>query len=217
MWLLVVRGSFRNVEKVLLALSLVFVSYIITAFAAKPDWLVVGRSLVTPSVQFDPGFFALAVALTGTTIAPWMQFFVQSNIVDKGTSVKEWALAKWDVIAGAVAANIVAIFIIVTTATVLFPHGIAITAAAQAAQRADAARGPVRDDAVRDRPAVGVGPRRVRAAADRRLLDLRGVRLGGRRRPQVLRGAGLHRHLHLRHLRRRRDHPHPGRSTSSRS
>jgi Mn2+/Fe2+ NRAMP family transporter len=132
-WLLVVRGSFRNVEKVLLALSLVFVTYIITAFAAKPDWLVVGASLVTPSVRFEPGFFALAVALTGTTVAPWMQFFVQSNIVDKGTSIKEWALAKWDVIVGAIAANVVAIFIIVTTATVLHPKGVVITEAAQAA------------------------------------------------------------------------------------
>jgi Mn2+/Fe2+ NRAMP family transporter len=132
-WLLVVRGSFRNVEKVLLALSLVFVAYVITAFAAKPDWLVVGRALVTPSVQFNPGFFALAVALTGTTIAPWMQFFVQSNIVDKGTSVKEWAIAKWDVIAGAIAANFVAIFIIVTTGTVLHPMGIVIDQASQAA------------------------------------------------------------------------------------
>lgn len=132
-WLLVVRGSFRNVEKVLLALSLVFVSYVITAFAAKPDWLVVGRALVTPSVQFNPGFLALAVALTGTTVAPWMQFFVQSNIVDKGTSAKEWALARWDVIAGAIAANIVAIFIIVTTGTVLHPKGIVIDQASQAA------------------------------------------------------------------------------------
>jgi len=132
-WLLVVRGSFRNVEKVLLALSLVFVAYIITAFAAKPDWLVVGRSLVTPSFQMNPAFFSLAVALTGTTIAPWMQFFVQSNIVDKGTSIKEWALAKWDVIAGAVAANFVAIFIIVTTGTVLHPRGIVITLASDAA------------------------------------------------------------------------------------
>jgi Mn2+/Fe2+ NRAMP family transporter len=132
-WLLVVRGSFRNVEKVLLALSLVFVAYIITAFAAKPDWLVVGRSLVTPSFQMNPAFFSLAVALTGTTIAPWMQFFVQSNIVDKGTSIKEWSLAKWDVIAGAIAANFVAIFIIVTTATVLHPKGIVITLASDAA------------------------------------------------------------------------------------
>jgi NRAMP (natural resistance-associated macrophage protein)-like metal ion transporter len=132
-WLLVVRGSFKNVEKVLLALALVFVSYIITAFAAKPDWLLVGRELVTPQIKFEPGFFSLAVALTGTTVAPWMQFFVQSNIVDKGTSIKEWALAKWDVIAGAVAANIVAIFIIVTTATVLHPKGIVITEASKAA------------------------------------------------------------------------------------
>jgi NRAMP (natural resistance-associated macrophage protein)-like metal ion transporter len=133
-WLLVVRGSYRNVEKVLLALSSVFVAYIIAAFMAQPDWSEVARALVTPSAQMTPGFFALAIALTGTTIAPWMQFFVQSNIVDKGTSASEWKLARWDVIAGAVSANIVAIFIIITTGTVLYPAGVVITDAAQAAQ-----------------------------------------------------------------------------------
>jgi len=132
-WLLVVRGSYRNVEKVLLALSSVFVAYIVSAFLAKPDWLEVGRALVVPSVTPTAGFVALAIGLTGTTIAPWMQFLVQSNIVDKGTSAAEWKLARWDVIAGALAANLVAMFIIITTATVLHPAGVQITDAAQAA------------------------------------------------------------------------------------
>lgn len=133
-WLLVTRGSFKNVEKILLGLSAVFVAYVISAFMAKPDWAVVGVSLVTPHVKLTPDFFALSIALTGTTIAPWMQFFVQSSIVDKGTSIKEWGLAKWDVMVGAASANVVAIFIIITTGAVLFPHGIAITDAGQAAQ-----------------------------------------------------------------------------------
>ncbi len=132
-WLLVVRGSYRNVEKVLLALSSVFVAYIVSAFLAKPDWLEVGRALVVPSITPTAGFVALAIGLTGTTIAPWMQFLVQSNIVDKGTSASEWKLARWDVIAGALAANLVAMFIIITTATVLHPAGVQITDAAQAA------------------------------------------------------------------------------------
>jgi len=133
-WLLVVRGSYRNVEKVLLALSSVFIAYVVSAFLAKPDWLAVGQAMVVPSVVPEAGFIALAIGLTGTTIAPWMQFLVQSNIVDKGTSIKEWRIARFDVMAGALVANIVAIFIIITTGAVLHPAGIAITDAGQAAE-----------------------------------------------------------------------------------
>jgi Mn2+/Fe2+ NRAMP family transporter len=133
-WLLVVRGSYQRVEKVLLALSSVFIAYVISAFMAQPDWGEVARSFVVPQVLPERGFIALAIGLTGTTIAPWMQFLVQSNIVDKGTTIKEWALARWDVIAGALSANIVACFIIITTATVLHPAGIQITGAEEAAQ-----------------------------------------------------------------------------------
>jgi len=133
-WLLVVRGSYRNVEKVLLALSAVFISYIIAAFMAQPPWAQVARSFVVPTVIPTQAFIALAIGLTGTTIAPWMQFLVQSNIVEKGTTIKEWALAKWDVIAGAISANVIACFIIITTGTVLFPRGIAVESAKEAAQ-----------------------------------------------------------------------------------
>lgn len=133
-WLLVVRGSYRNVEKVLLALSAVFVSYIIAAFMAQPPWAQVARSFVVPTVIPTQAFIALAIGLTGTTIAPWMQFLVQSNIVEKGTTIKEWALARWDVIAGAISANVVACFIIITTGTVLFPRHIAVESAKEAAQ-----------------------------------------------------------------------------------
>jgi len=101
---------------------------------AGPDWGEVGRAFVVPSVVPDRAFIALAIGLTGTTIAPWMQFLLQSNIVDKGTTMKEWALARWDVIIGAIVANVVACFIIITTATVLHPAGIEITGAEQAAR-----------------------------------------------------------------------------------
>ncbi len=141
-WLLVVRGSYRRVEKVLLALSSVFIAYVIAAFMAGPDWLEVGRAFVVPTVIPDRAFIALAIGLTGTTIAPWMQFLLQSNIVDKGTTVKEWALARWDVIAGALAANLIACFIIITTATVLHPAGIVITGAEDAARALAPLAGP---------------------------------------------------------------------------
>lgn len=132
-WLLVVRGSYRNVEKVLLALSAVFIAYVVSAFMAKPDWHQVAVAFVTPKVVPNTQFIALAIGLTGTTIAPWMQFLLQSNIVEKGTTMKEWALAKWDAMIGAVSANVIACFIIITTGTVLFPRGIQIESAKEAA------------------------------------------------------------------------------------
>ncbi len=133
-WLLVVRGSYRNVEKVLLGLSAVFLAYVIAAFVAGPDWCEVARSTVVPQFLPERGFIVLVIATIGTTIAPWMQFFTQSNMVDKGVTAKELSVQRLDVIGGAVAANIVAWFIIITTATVLHPKGVAITDAAQAAE-----------------------------------------------------------------------------------
>lgn len=132
-WLLVARGSYRRVEKVLLALSAVFLAYVVAAFMAHPDWSEVAKATFVPVFHSEPRFVLLVIATVGTTIAPWMQFFVQSNIVDKGVTAKELPLARVDVIAGAVAANIVAWFIIVTTATVLFPKGVAIADAGEAA------------------------------------------------------------------------------------
>jgi Mn2+/Fe2+ NRAMP family transporter len=133
-WLLVVKGSYRHVEKVLLGMSLVFLAYPIAAIVAHPDWGAVAKATIVPQFVPRADFVLLVIATVGTTIAPWMQFFVQSNIVDKGISVKDLFLQRVDVIAGAVAANIVAWFIIVTTGAVLFPRGIKITGAEHAAQ-----------------------------------------------------------------------------------
>ena len=133
-WLLVVRGSYKNVEKVLLALSSVFLAYVIAAFMAKPDWGAVLKATVVPQFIPTPAFVLIVIATIGTTIAPWMQFFVQSNMVDKGATVKDLLYQRVDVIGGAVAANIVAWFIIVTTATVLYPRGIRADSAERAAQ-----------------------------------------------------------------------------------
>ena len=132
-WLLVVRGSYRRVEKMLLVLSSVFISYVVAAFLAKPDWGTVLQATVVPTFIPKASFVLIVIATVGTTIAPWMQFFVQSNIVDKGVTVKDLLLQRIDVISGAVAANIVAWFIIVTTGTVLFPRGVTITGAEHAA------------------------------------------------------------------------------------
>ncbi len=141
-WILVVRGSFQRVEKVFLALSSVFIAYVVAVFLARPDWGEVGRAFVVPQIVPDRGFVALAIGLTGTTIAPWMQFLLQSNIVDKGTTVREWALARWDVIIGAIAANLIACAIIITTGTILHPAGIEIAGAEDAARALAPLAGP---------------------------------------------------------------------------
>ena len=141
-WLLVVRGSYQRVEKVLLALSSVFIAYIIAVFLARPDWGDVARAFVVPSIVPDRSFIALSIGLTGTTIAPWMQFLLQSNIVDKGTTVREWRLARWDVMLGAVAANLIACAIIITTGTILHPAGIQIAGAEDAARALAPLAGP---------------------------------------------------------------------------
>jgi NRAMP (natural resistance-associated macrophage protein)-like metal ion transporter len=133
-WLLVVRGSYRNVEKVFLALSAIFITYVFAAFFAKPDWGEVLHATFVPTFIPQARFVLLVIATVGTTIAPWMQFFVQSNIVDKGVSAKELNYQRVDVISGAISANIIAWFIIVTTGTVLYPLGKEISGAEQAAQ-----------------------------------------------------------------------------------
>ena len=141
-WFLVVRGSYRRVEKLLLALSAVFLSYVVAAFMAKPDWGVVLKATVIPQFIPTTSFVLIVIATIGTTIAPWMQFFVQSNIVDKGSGVKDMLYTRIDVISGAVAANIVAWFIIVTTGAVLFPRHILASSAENAARALAPVAGP---------------------------------------------------------------------------
>lgn len=132
-WALIVSGSYKRIEKVFLAISLVFVTYIIAAFMARPSWDMALINTVIPHFIQDTNFISLVIAMIGTTIAPWMMFFNQSNVVEKGVSVKEMFTQKVDVISGTVAACLVAWFIIVTTGAVLFPQGIQIESAADAA------------------------------------------------------------------------------------
>ncbi|MDZ4168467.1 MAG: Nramp family divalent metal transporter [Coriobacteriia bacterium] len=132
-WLVVVRGDFSRVEKLLLGLSAVFVLYPIAAFMAKPDWGEVIHATFVPQFVPEVGFIAIVIAAIGTTIAPWMQFFAQSNVVDKGLGVEDLPSQRLDTYVGVAAACIVAWFIIIVTGTVLYPAGIEITSAEQAA------------------------------------------------------------------------------------
>ena len=141
-WLLVVGGSYKRVEKVFLILSLVFVTYVVAAFLAQPDWGEAAHSTVVPRIVNDQSFISLIISMIGTTIAPWMMFYSQSNVVEKGVDMEEYPLQKVDVVAGTIAACLVAWFIIVTTGTVLYPQGIEISSAADAASALAPFAGP---------------------------------------------------------------------------
>lgn len=133
-WGLIVGGSYKRVQNVFLAISCVFVTYIVAAIIAQPNWNLALIHTVIPKVSSDISFLSLTVAMVGTTIAPWMMFFTQSNVVEKGVTLKDLFFQKIDAVTGAVVACIVAWFIIVTTGAVLFPEGIEITEAADAAR-----------------------------------------------------------------------------------
>lgn len=133
-WILIVGGSYKRVQRVFLALSLVFITYIVAAFLADPDWESALSSTVVPRVVGESSFISLVIAMIGTTIAPWMMFFTQSNVVEKGLTVKDLFSQRVDAVSGTIAACLVAWFIIVTTGAVLFPAGITIDSAADAAR-----------------------------------------------------------------------------------
>lgn len=132
-WGLIVGGSYKRVQNVFLALSCVFATYIVAAVLAQPDWNETFTHTLVPAASSDLGFLSLTVAMVGTTIAPWMMFFAQSNVVEKGVRVRDLPYQRIDAVTGAVVGCIVAWFIIVTTGTVLFPQGIEVESAEAAA------------------------------------------------------------------------------------
>ena len=132
-WLLTMSGSFRRIEKILLLVSCVFVTYVVAAFLAGPDWGAVAASTVTPHLIPEPGYVSLLVATIGTTIAPWMIFLAQNNVVDKNADESDIVLQRIDTTTGSVIACAIAWFIIITTGAVLYPAGIQVADAADAA------------------------------------------------------------------------------------
>jgi Mn2+/Fe2+ NRAMP family transporter len=132
-WWLVVKGNYKSVEKAFLVACLFYLSYIVSGFMGKPDWGEIGTAFLTPTLRMDGAFLMMAVALVGTTIAPWMQFFLQSSIVDKGLKAENYRFARLDVIFGSITVNVVAFFIIMLCAVTLFKSGIRINSAQDAA------------------------------------------------------------------------------------
>ena len=131
---LVLRGSFRRVEHVLLALTGIFVAYVLSGFLAHPDWAAVAKGLATPSMPIDRDAILIAVATVGTTLAPWGLTFIQSYAVDKHLEVKDIGYERIDVIVGAVLTGVIGVFVVVASAATLHVGGISIDDASDAAQ-----------------------------------------------------------------------------------
>ncbi len=132
-WFLVVKGSSRVVEKVFLVACAVFFTYPVAAYLAAPDWGAVGRSLAVPDVRLDGTYLTLLIGMVGTTIAPWMQFYLQSAVVEKNVQVENYSLTRIDVIFGCFVTDIVALSIIVACGATLFTEGIQVRDAKDAA------------------------------------------------------------------------------------
>ncbi len=132
-WILVTKGSYRLVEVVLLFACIIYLGYVVSGIMAKPDWSEVIRSTIVPEIKMEPEFMMLGIAIIGTTITPWMQFYLQSSIAEKGIRKEHIKLSRVDVVIGCLITNIIAFFIIVACATTLFPAGIRITDASEAA------------------------------------------------------------------------------------
>ncbi|HEX4206583.1 MAG TPA: Nramp family divalent metal transporter [Ktedonobacteraceae bacterium] len=132
-WFLVVRGSYKYVERILLALCLIYVSYVASGFLVHPDWGMVFHQVVVPPIQLNQGYLLTLVGVIGTTIAPWMQFYQQSAIADKQIPVAHLSYERIDTYVGSFLTDFVAFFIVVSTGATLFIHHIQIHEAKDAA------------------------------------------------------------------------------------
>ena len=122
-WILVVRGTYRQVEKIFLVACLFYLSYLFSAILAKPDWLIAAKYTVIPSIQFNSGYLLTLTALVGTTIAPWQFFYMQAAFVEKRVGPRQYKQARADVMIGSISCMVIVFFIIVSTAATLWVHG----------------------------------------------------------------------------------------------
>lgn len=133
-WWLIVKGSYKRVERVFLLMTLVFGGYVVSAFLAGPEWGTVAVALVRPTFSLDRAYLFTVVAIVGTTISPYMQVYVQSSVVEKGVTAEEYRRTRIDVWVGTVFAILIVFFIVVSTAATLHKRGIQIDSAADAAR-----------------------------------------------------------------------------------
>jgi Mn2+/Fe2+ NRAMP family transporter len=132
-WALVLRGSAKAVERVFLVACLFYIAYLVSGFMAKPDWSAALLATVKPSVQLTAPWMTMVVTLVGTTIAPWMQFYLQSSVVEKGIRLEDYRWSKLDVVVGCIVTDVVAFFIVLACGATIYKAGGHIENAADAA------------------------------------------------------------------------------------
>lgn len=132
-WALTMSGSYHRIEKILLLISCAFVTYVVAGVMVGPDWGDALNATLIPRFSTDPQYFSVLVANVGTTIAPWMIFLAQSNVVEKNAHAEDLPYQRIDTVTGSVVASAISWFIILTTGAVLFPAGIAVNGAEDAA------------------------------------------------------------------------------------
>lgn len=133
-WWLIVKGSYKRVERVFLLMTLVFLGYVVSAFLARPEWGTVAVEMVNPRFSLEGAYLFTLVAIVGTTISPYMQVYVQSSVVEKGVTAEDYRRTRIDVWVGTVFAVLIVFFIVVSTAATLHKYGIEIKTAADAAR-----------------------------------------------------------------------------------
>ncbi|MDP4241071.1 MAG: Nramp family divalent metal transporter [Bacteroidota bacterium] len=132
-WWLVVKGTYKFSERVFLIFSAFLLVYVVSALLGKPHWHDIGRAMVKPDIQYTKDYLTIVIGIIGTTIAPWMQFYMQSAVIEKGLKITDYKYTLWDVIIGSVITVVVAFFIIVACASTLHVSGIKIEEAKDAA------------------------------------------------------------------------------------
>jgi NRAMP (natural resistance-associated macrophage protein)-like metal ion transporter len=119
-WFLVVKGSYQSVEKIFLFACVFYVTYVISGFLVKPDWKEAALYSVKPVLLLEPGYIYMLIGMVGTTIAPWMQFYLQAAVVEKGVTAKEYKKSRIEVIVGCFMTSVIAFFIIVACAGAIY-------------------------------------------------------------------------------------------------
>jgi Mn2+/Fe2+ NRAMP family transporter len=122
-WLLIVKGSYERVEKIFLLATALYVSYIVSGVLVKPDWKEAAIYSVRPVLMLDTGYITMLIGMVGTSVAPWMQFYLQAAVVEKGVSAKDYAESRIEVIVGCIAMTVIAFFIIVACAGAIHANG----------------------------------------------------------------------------------------------
>ena len=133
-WVLVVKGTYKIAERIFLVFSVSLLTYVVSAIMGKPDWESIGSAIIRPKMEISTRSMAMVIGLVGTTIAPWMQFYMQSSVIEKGLKMKNYKYTLADIIVGCVITVVVAFFIMVACASTLHPNGIEINEAKDAAR-----------------------------------------------------------------------------------